>query len=193
MARPKSFDPDTVLAKAMEVFWEQGFEAASISDLTEAMGINRFSLYDTFGDKHTLYLRALDWYLERMVAPHVEKIREIDSLDGLEAYFSMLIDYQHSCEPSKCCMMHMAATSLATKDSAARDKVVQSRDLMQRAYRDVLQKIKAKGELRAGIDLNDAAWLIKVTQSGLVAFSSSPVPAEQAKNAFHMLIEQLRA
>ncbi len=193
MARPKSFDPDTVLAKAMEVFWEQGFEAASISDLTEAMGINRFSLYDTFGDKHTLYLRALDWYLERMVAPHVEKIREIDSLDGLEAYFSMLIDYQHSCEHTKCCMMHMAATSLAAKDGAARDKVVQSRDLMQKAYRDVLQSIKTKGELREGVDLDDAAWLLKITQSGLVAFSASPIPAEQAKNAFRMLIQQLRA
>ena len=193
MARPKSFDPDTVLAKAMDVFWEQGFEAASISDLTSAMGINRFSLYDTFGDKHTLYLKALDWYFEKVVGPHVEKISAIDSLDALEAYFSMIIDYQHSCEHSKCCMIHMAATSLATKDDEARAKVVQSRDLVQKAYRDVLQKIKSKGELRDGIDLDDAAWLLKIAQSGLVAYSASPIPAERAKSAFRMLIGQFKA
>jgi len=193
VARPKSFDPETVLAKAMDVFWEKGYEAASISDLTAAMGINRFSLYDTFGDKHTLYLKAMDSYSEKVVGPHVERVRAIDSLDALEAYFSMVIDYQHACEQSKCCMIHMAATSLAMTDEAARAMVVESRNQVQKAYRDMLQQIKNKGELRDGIDLNDAAWLLSMAQSGLVSYSTSPIPAESSKGAFRMLIDQLRA
>ena len=64
MARPKEFDRDQALHKAMEVFWSRGYEAASIRDLVEHMGINRQSLYDTFGDKHALYLQALDRYQE---------------------------------------------------------------------------------------------------------------------------------
>src|ERR1700730_2144482 len=64
MARQKEFDRDEVLHKAMEVFWSRGYEASSIQDLVKRMGINRQSLYDTFGDKHTLYLQALDRYRE---------------------------------------------------------------------------------------------------------------------------------
>src|SRR5262245_4620702 len=64
MARHKEFNRDEALHKAMEVFWSHGYEAASINDLVKSMGINRQSLYDTFGDKHTLYLQALDRYRE---------------------------------------------------------------------------------------------------------------------------------
>jgi TetR/AcrR family transcriptional repressor of nem operon len=60
MARHKEFNRDEVLRKAMEVFWSRGYEAASINTLVKYMGINRQSLYDTFGDKHALYLQAID-------------------------------------------------------------------------------------------------------------------------------------
>src|SRR5262249_61525286 len=64
MARHKEFNRDEALQKAMEVFWSHGYEAASINNLVKHMGINRQSLYDTFGDKHTLYLQAIDRYRE---------------------------------------------------------------------------------------------------------------------------------
>ncbi len=60
MARQKEFDRDEVLHKAMEVFWTRGYEGTSIQDLVKHMGINRQSIYDTFGDKHSLFLQALD-------------------------------------------------------------------------------------------------------------------------------------
>jgi TetR/AcrR family transcriptional repressor of nem operon len=58
----KQFDPDIALAKAMEVFWARGYEAASLSKLLELMGIGKKSLYDTFGNKRSLFLKALDHY-----------------------------------------------------------------------------------------------------------------------------------
>src|SRR5436305_15048332 len=64
MARQKEFNRDEVLHKAMEVFWTRGYERASIQDLVKHMGINRQSIYDTFGNKHTLFLQALDRYRE---------------------------------------------------------------------------------------------------------------------------------
>jgi len=64
MARHKEFDRDEALHKAMEVFWSRGYEAASVGDLVKHMGVSRQSLYDTFGDKHSLYLQALDRYRE---------------------------------------------------------------------------------------------------------------------------------
>jgi len=59
MAREKEFNQDEVLHKAMEVFWRRGYEAASIQDLVQHMGINRQSRYDTFGDQHALFVQAL--------------------------------------------------------------------------------------------------------------------------------------
>src|SRR5215207_11169722 len=64
MARHKEFDRDEALQRAMEVFWARGYGATSVGNLVRHMGINRQSLYDTFGDKHALYLQALDRYRE---------------------------------------------------------------------------------------------------------------------------------
>ena len=66
MPRAKEFDPEMVLDKAMDLFWTKGYEATSIKALVDHMGINRFSLYSTFGDKHQLFLRACDRYHEKM-------------------------------------------------------------------------------------------------------------------------------
>ena len=62
MARSKEFEETVVLDKAMRLFWEQGYEKTSMTDLVEHMGIHRRSLYDTFGDKHSLFLKAMDRY-----------------------------------------------------------------------------------------------------------------------------------
>ena len=195
MARPKSFDPDTVLAKAMGVFWEKGYDAASISDLTAAMGINRFSLYDTFGDKHQLYLKALDAYSVRVVGAMVERINGVESLDDIEGLFIAMIDAQHCSETSSCCMMHKAAISLAAVDDEARKRVEQARDRFHGAFHDALGRIKRSGEiggLRADLDLNQAAWLLMITKSGIASYNGSPVPEAEAKGAVGALIAQFR-
>src|ERR687891_713494 len=65
MARGKEFDPDVALERAMDLFWRQGYEATSISDLVTHLGIAKASLYATFGGKHDLYVAALDRYIRR--------------------------------------------------------------------------------------------------------------------------------
>ena len=192
MPRPKSFDPDTVLAKAMGVFWEKGYDAASISDLTAAMGINRFSLYDTFGDKHELYIKALDAYSVNVVGAMVDRINAIQTIDELEGLFTGLIEYQHSGECSPCCMMHRAAISLAAVDEEARKRVQLARQRFHGAFHDALERIKRTGALRSDLDLNKAAWLLMITKSGLASYNGSPVPETEAKGAVEALIEQFR-
>ncbi|MFA9412981.1 MAG: TetR/AcrR family transcriptional regulator, partial [Deltaproteobacteria bacterium] len=65
MARAKEFDREVVLERAMEFFWAQGYEAASMRELLDTMDIGRQSLYDTFGDKHSLFLASLQHYYEK--------------------------------------------------------------------------------------------------------------------------------
>src|SRR5258706_15440178 len=79
MARPKEFDRDRALKKAMDVFWQQGYEATSTDDLVRAIGIGRQSRYDTFGDKHRLYLEALRLYGANSGAAFFKRIYESPS------------------------------------------------------------------------------------------------------------------
>ena len=89
MPRPKAFDPDAALQQAMQVFWERGYEATSVQDLVQGMGINRFSLYSTFGGKHQLFVTALERYRDTIVADllariiHEGETRSWDSLHNV--------------------------------------------------------------------------------------------------------------
>src|ERR1700721_991383 len=79
MARPKEFDRDRALKKAMDVFWQQGYEATSTDDLVRAIGIGRQSMYDTFGDKHQLYVEALRLYEANTGAALFKRLYEASS------------------------------------------------------------------------------------------------------------------
>lgn len=193
MPRPKSFDPDTVLTKAMGVFWEKGYDAASISDLTAAMGINRFSLYDTFGDKHTLYLKALESYERSFVEPIIERILAFNSLSEVEEHFMGMIDYQREHADAPCCMIQKAAVSMASKDQSACDRVNSTRSRIHDAFCDTFNRLINKGEIRDNFTAEQAAWLIMFTQAGLTSYASSPAPTAQAKSAVHALFSSLRA
>jgi AcrR family transcriptional regulator len=76
MGRPREFDPDEALGQALEVFWRQGYEGASLTDLTEAMGITRPSLYATFGNKEELFRKALDRYESGVMGFMAEALRQ---------------------------------------------------------------------------------------------------------------------
>src|SRR4051794_5154642 len=94
MARPKAFDEDAALVQAMELFWQHGYAGASLAELTACMGISRQSLYDTYGDKHGLFLKALDRYCaligSRMLAPLTGTA---PGLAAIEATIVALIDF----------------------------------------------------------------------------------------------------
>jgi len=192
MPRPKSFDPEAVLCKAMGVFWEKGYDAASISDLTAAMGINRFSLYDTFGDKHTLYIKALDSYFQSVVEPVLERVRAMDSIEDLEAHFVGVVEFHQSRESTPCCMIQKTAVSMASGDDAARDRVQQTRARFREAFEEVLRRLKDKGEIAEDVAVADAAMLLMTMQTGLVSSSAVPLPAEEATAAVRLLIGRLK-
>ncbi|MFM0193565.1 MULTISPECIES: TetR/AcrR family transcriptional regulator [Paraburkholderia] len=86
MVRPREFDRDEALDRAMRVFWSKGYSATSTDDLLAAMEIGRQSLYNAFGDKRKLYLEALDRYQQHSIAAHVERLtRGASALAGIKA------------------------------------------------------------------------------------------------------------
>lgn len=89
--RPRSFDEDAVLDAALDVFWKHGFQSASLSELTRATNLSKPSLYSAFGDKKSLYLKALKQYLNRLAGSHGEALNgEKDSREAVEAYLGSI-------------------------------------------------------------------------------------------------------
>lgn len=114
VGRPRGFDMDNALLAAVNVFWTKGYDGASMKDLTEAMGINSPSLYATFGDKHTLYLRAIDRYASNdACAPLVAFESEPNIAAAIGAFMRAAIDYatQHDSGAKGCFLSSCVSTS----------------------------------------------------------------------------------
>jgi len=197
MPRPKAFNPDNALDAAMAVFWDKGFEGASVQDLTQAMGINRFSMYDTFGDKHALYLRALDRYAETVVRDQLDTLDRLSSLDELERYF-LRIAPPESCPDtetgSPCgCLLQRAMVESAAHDEGACQRVERVRESLHQGFQSVLKRARKAGELAPGVRIPDAAWALFVLQGGLATFGGAPLPPTAIRSAIRATIAPLRA
>jgi TetR/AcrR family transcriptional repressor of nem operon len=92
IARPKAFDLDKALVQALRLFWRKGYAATSVEDLTTALNLSRSSLYDTFGDKRTLFLTVLKLYSERVVGSTAKTLHESESpVNGIQTLFDGFI------------------------------------------------------------------------------------------------------
>lgn len=92
MARSKEFDEKEALRRAMELFWQQGYEKTSMQDLVNHMGVHRRSIYDTFGDKHTLFMKALERYDEIVETQIDTQVKQLGSVKkAIRRLFEMVI------------------------------------------------------------------------------------------------------
>lgn len=118
MARPRTFDTDDALEKAMHVFWARGYEGASLPDLLEGMGLTRGSLYKAFTDKKTLFLKVLERYENQAVQQGVAMLSDPDVPNGAERIMSMFRgSYQRVVEgDARGCLLCTAAAGPSTYD-----------------------------------------------------------------------------
>ena len=113
MARPKAFAEQDALHAAMETFWHKGYHHTSMQDLVDSMGINRASLYDTFTDKHTLYLNALEHYRALNCADIADAIASSDTATGkIRAIFERTIAETLDDSARKGCFMTNATLEM---------------------------------------------------------------------------------
>src|SRR6266699_6654748 len=118
MAGKKSFLPEQVLDKAIDLFWKQGYEGTSIEDLVQCMGLGRGSLYDTFGDKHALYLAALSRYLAKYQGQVAEVLQQTGPLSEiLERFFQVCIEELLSDPACRGCFLVNATVEMAPHET----------------------------------------------------------------------------
>ncbi|MDN7243888.1 TetR/AcrR family transcriptional regulator [Planococcus shenhongbingii] len=151
MARNREYDEHEVLQKAMELFWRQGYEKTSMQDLVEHMGIHRRSIYDTFGDKHTLYLKALERY-EQMVGNSMNsQIKPLDSVkQSIRRLFEITI--LRGGPGPKGCLTVNSAVELSLHDDEVAEKVVDSFSKTERLLYELLVSGQESGEIPETLD-----------------------------------------
>jgi TetR/AcrR family transcriptional repressor of nem operon len=116
MARPRKFDEEAVLDAAVQCFWSRGYEATSVRDLIEKMGITGASLYNAFGDKRALYQRALDRYVEDSIADRIRRCESLAPYDAIAGFFDEVISRSLCDHDHKGCMLVNAALDVAPHD-----------------------------------------------------------------------------
>jgi len=157
MARPREFDVDTALERALDVLWSKGYEATSLDDLCEATDLSRSSLYATFGSKRKLLLRSVERYVERRT-PNIAAIlaRPVPIRDAFAALLQEFIDQIVSGPGRRGCFLGNCAAELARSDRAAMAQV-----------REGLARAKTRGELRSDADVMALARFLTSAIQGL--------------------------
>jgi AcrR family transcriptional regulator len=180
MARTKEFDPDAALRRALDLFWERGYEATSMADLVEHLGIARASVYATFGGKHELFLRALERYLETTDPKIAEALSEPGPvLPAVRALIDRYAEEAGRERPRLGCLVVNTAVELAARDAEAARLVEASWNFLEASLTSALTRARAQGELPADADPRALARLLLVIFQGMRVLGRAP--AEEAR------------
>ena len=167
MARPREFDRGDALKRALAVFWEKGYEATSTDDLVRAMGIGRQSMYDTFGDKHQLYLEALHLYEVNSGAELFKRIYESPSPFVALCDYILSIAEGTRADRARGCFFVNATTELAPSDPDVAAVIRASSARCEAAFERILREAKRRGEVGRSVDERVAARFLLSTIRGL--------------------------
>ena len=190
MARSKEFEENEVLDKAMRLFWAQGYEKTSLSDLVENMGIHRRSLYDTFGDKHTLFLRAMDRFRDKVSAELTGEVkRSKTAAEALKFILSYMI-YGEENSPSGCLMVN-SAVELAMRDVEVDSKSTESFTLSEQLLKDIILWGQDEGEFSLDNDAGEMAEHLHTVCVGLRVMTRTSMPKEKLHRIANLSIKLL--
>ena len=178
MPRNREFNHEEVVSKAMDIFWTKGYEATSTRDLVELMGISHGSLYNAFGDKYSLYIAALDHYIENYLCEFEQHLQKPGSVkDNITDLFKRLTSNPCIETSQKGCFMANSAVELAAQDQQVAKRVESSNEKSEEVLYQALLKAQQHGEISSGRELRSLARILNTTVSGIrVRCKSNPRP-----------------
>jgi len=182
MPRPKEFNPDEAINKAMQVFWHKGYEATSMEDLLTAMDLNRGSLYDTFGDKRQLFLKVIDRYCHGFVG---EKFSLLDqpgpALPTLRRFIHDMIEGGLADPQRRGCLIANTVMELAPHEQDIAEKVCQAMKMGEDAFFKILSRAKEQGELGKDQDPRVLARFLFTMMQGTIVMIKAGASADTVK------------
>ncbi len=178
MARPREFDKAVALDAAIRCFWARGYEATSVRDLAEAMGIAGPSLYNTFGDKRTLYRLALDHYVERGFCDRVRRFEsQLSPRAAIDAFFAEIIEMSLADKEHKGCLIVNSALELSPHDPEFRTALAAVLREMEAFFYRCVKAGQEAGTILNALPADDLARMLLGLLMGLrVLARSRPEP-----------------
>lgn len=167
MARPREFDARQALEHAMQVFWTEGYEAASLAGLTRAMGISKSSLYETFGSKHELFLASLGLYSETelgRMSGHLDA--DVSARRAIESLFAMFVERALGSDP-RGCLLGNCASEVGPRDPLAAARIAEGMGKLEDAFRRTVARGQAAGEIPETHDALSLARYLTCVANGL--------------------------
>jgi TetR/AcrR family transcriptional repressor of nem operon len=193
VARTKEFEPEKALTRAMDLFWRRGYEATSVHDLLEEMGIGRGSMYDTFGDKRALFLAALDRFEETRVS-RADEILEgsASAVEGIRRLFETTIEGLVSYEPRRGCLLANTAVELAPHDEQIARRISCYVRRTEDAFERALVRGRATGEIPADKDPKALARFLVSILHGVRVLARAGVDRDVLDDSVRTALEVLR-
>ena len=164
MARPREFEPEEALDKAMRQFWAKGYHDTSIRDLVDATGVNYYGLYGVFENKHGLFLAALDRYRDTVTAEILAQLKRPGPLvNVITKTYEHLLNIGRTRGGPIGCLMCNTAVELASEDPAAASKVHANMAQLRKGFRAKLTEAQQSGELAVEHDVGALAEFLTTT------------------------------
>jgi AcrR family transcriptional regulator len=188
IGRPRAFDMDTALDRALQVFWRKGYEGTSLSDLTMAMGINRPSLYAAFGNKEDLFRKALDRYAEGPAAYTRTALDEPTARAVVEQLLHGVVDLLTDPRTPQGCLAVQGALACGDAAAAIRQELVARRVAGEAALCQRLERARTDGDLPADADPTDLARYVTTVAQGMAVQAAGGVSREALRRVVEMAL-----
>ena len=179
--RPRAFDPDTALERAMHVFWAKGYEGASLSDLTRAMRINRPSLYAAFGNKEEFFRKVLDRYVNGPLAYFGKALAAPKARDAIEQIFFGAARMAGDPRLPAGCLMVQGALAIGKAARSVRKEAAGRRARSEVALRRRFQRAKREGDLSKNADPAELARYVMTALQGMAVQGADGTSPDQLR------------
>jgi AcrR family transcriptional regulator len=179
LGRPRAFDPNAALERAMHVFWAKGYEGASLSDLTRAMRINRPSLYAAFGNKEQLFRKVLDRYVDGPLAYFGKALAAPKARDVVEQIFVGAAEMAGDPRIPAGCLMVQGALAVGDAASSVRKEAAARRIASEVALCRRFRRAKREGDLPKSADPADLARYVMTVLQGMAVQGANGVGRDQ--------------
>lgn len=166
--RPREFEIDAAVESAMQVFWTRGYHDTSLVDLIDGTGLSRGSLYKAFGDKHGLFLDALDRYIAQSLERLLGTLQQPGSAKAaIRKTLMGLAEMSCRAEGRRGCLLVATATEMVSHDELVAERVKAMIDRIRKAYAEAIRRGQASGEIAAHHDPQALATLIVCFTHGM--------------------------
>jgi TetR/AcrR family transcriptional repressor of nem operon len=188
MARLREFDYEQVVDGALRLFWTGGYEATSLDELLNDVGLSKSSFYGAFGSKHDMLLASLDRYIETVLQANTDDLQRGPARAAIVRSFEKILGFKLS---SKTCFLQVCAIELGAHDQLVRLRVRRGLELLEEAYRKAIVRGQEAGQFAADADARVLSTFLVANLYGLQVLGRANIAADARKKTLGTILKAL--